>query len=56
MGDQRKMKAVVYDKSAFPEVLVYREVDKPTPGDTEVLVKIHAASVNAARSEERRVG
>lgn len=42
------MKAVVYNKSARPERLVYCDVEQPHPGDDEVLVRIIAVSVNAA--------
>ncbi len=42
------MKAIVQDRYGPPDVLEYREVDRPAPGDHEVLVRIRAAAVNAA--------
>ncbi len=46
------MKAIVCTKNGSPlDVLQLKEVAKPTPTDNEVLVKIHAASLNAADFE-----
>ena len=41
------MKAIVYTTYGSPDVLQFTDVDKPVPGDDEVLIQIHAASVNA---------
>lgn len=42
------MKALVYEKYGSPNVLHFKEVQKPTPGEDEVLIKVHAVSINAA--------
>jgi NADPH:quinone reductase-like Zn-dependent oxidoreductase len=40
------MKAVVFTRYGSPDVLELREVERPTPGDDEVLIRVHAASLN----------
>jgi NADPH:quinone reductase-like Zn-dependent oxidoreductase len=40
------MKAIVYRRYGSPDVLACEEIEKPTPGDDEVLIKVRAASVN----------
>ncbi len=42
------MKAIVYMQYGPPDVLQLAEVAKPVPKDDEVLIKVYAASVNAA--------
>jgi len=41
------MKAVVYPKYGSPDVLQLKEVEKPIPKNDEVLIKVHAASINS---------
>jgi len=40
------MKAIVYHKYGTPDVLELKETDKPVPDDNEVLIKVHAVSIN----------
>src|SRR5512139_1043329 len=42
------MKAIVYTKYGPPDVLHLKEVKKPALNDNQVLVKVHAASINAS--------
>jgi NADPH:quinone reductase-like Zn-dependent oxidoreductase len=45
-GDAERMKAVFYSCYGSPDVLKVVDVEKPVPAADEVLVKVHAASVN----------
>jgi len=47
------MKAIVYTEYGSPDVLQVNEVEKPTPKDDEVLIKVHAAEVTKADCEMR---
>ena len=41
------MKAIVQDQYGSPDVLEFTDVDQPVPGDRQVLVRVHAAALNA---------
>jgi NADPH:quinone reductase-like Zn-dependent oxidoreductase len=48
------MKAIVYTQYGSPDVLQLQEVEKPIPKEDQVLVKVHAASLNAGDLENLR--
>jgi NADPH:quinone reductase-like Zn-dependent oxidoreductase len=41
------MKAIVFTQYGSPDVFELKEVEKPTPKDDEVLIKVHASSINS---------
>jgi len=45
------MKAVVYTEYGSPDVLQIKEIAKPVPADDQILIKIHAASINGSDRE-----
>jgi NADPH:quinone reductase-like Zn-dependent oxidoreductase len=47
------MKAVVHDRYGPPEVLRIEDVERPVPADDEVLVRIHATTVNRTDCHRR---
>lgn len=49
------MKAIIYDKKSA-EQLIMQDIDKPIPSENQVLVKVHAASVNAADYRSMKMG
>lgn len=51
-----KMKAVVYIKKGSPEKLIFCETEKPVPNENEVLIKVHAVSLNAADYRSMKMG
>jgi NADPH:quinone reductase-like Zn-dependent oxidoreductase len=53
--ENKFMKAVIWTKYGSPDGLQLGEVEKPTPKDDEVLIKIHAAAVSRADTEFRRL-
>src|SRR5450631_2710810 len=48
------MQAVVMNETGDPDVLRLEETDRPEPGDGEVLIRVHAISVNPIDWKYRR--
>jgi NADPH:quinone reductase-like Zn-dependent oxidoreductase len=48
------MKAIVYTKYGPPEVLQLNDVEKPDPGDNEVLIRVYATTVTATECTFRK--
>lgn len=45
------MKAIIYHQYGHPGVMELQEIKEPVPADDQVLVRVHAASVNASDYE-----
>jgi NADPH:quinone reductase-like Zn-dependent oxidoreductase len=51
-----KMNAVIYNKKGSPDKLSLVRIDKPVPGDNEVLIRVHRVSLNAADYRSMKMG
>src|SRR5438874_11086409 len=47
VGKCIRVYAILYTKYGPPDVLLLQDIEKPSPTDHEVLVRVHAASINA---------
>ena len=45
------MKAFIYTEYGSPDVLQLKDIEKPTPAEDQVLIKIHAVSINGSDRE-----
>jgi len=50
------VKAVIFTKKGFHHRHVYCDIDKPVAGDNEILIKVHAVSLNAADYRSMKMG
>jgi NADPH:quinone reductase-like Zn-dependent oxidoreductase len=50
---KKAMKAIVFEKYGSPDVLKLKEIEKPSPGDNEVLIRIRAATITPGDCELR---
>src|SRR5215208_2888594 len=49
------MKAIIWTKYGPPDGLQLKEIERPTPKDNEVLIRVYAATASTADTELRRL-